>query len=194
MHHHSLLSSIIHKNYNSKNQANLRKYIFNFVQNLPYQINWLTKPEQVIDAEAWYCVSKHRLLRDLFNEIWVESHLCYVPFSFWSVMLPKVLQEWWMATKKWYHVFLQAKIQWKLVYLDASFPISFSNIYSTSIERNWIDSMVPFWWPYENIVVCTSKEDETSAKNEFTKNTTLDTEDEKWIKEFNEWSMNHSNK
>lgn len=193
MDHLNLLSIVIHKNYNSKNQVNLRKFIFNFVQNLPYQINWFSKPEQVIDAWAWYCVSKHRLLRDLFKEIWIDSYLCYVPFSFWNAQLPKYLQGWWMAKKDWYHVFLQAKIEWKLVYIDASFPISFSDIYPTSKERDWIHDMTPFWWPYENILVCTSKEEENSAKKEFTQNTTLDTEDEKWIKEFNEWSMNHSN-
>ena len=182
------------ENISDQNDTQKRISLFSYVQNLSYQINWLSKPEEVINAWAWYCLSKHRLLKQLFQEVWIESNLCYVSFSFWNVWLPKHLQGWWMATKDWYHVFLEAKIQWEAICVDASFPMRFSDIYPTSKERDWIHSMTPFWWPCENRVVCTSKEEENSAKKEFTKNTLLDSDNEKRIDEFNSRSLSISMK
>lgn len=184
----------IANSYSNLNSVEKRKAIFSYVQNLPYQINWLSKPEQVMEAWAWYCVSKHRLLKEIYKEIWIESDLCYVPFSFWKVYLPENLQYRWIATKNWYHVFLQCTIESQKIYVDASFPMAFTRVFQTTLDRDWTHSMIPFWWPYENIIVCKTKEQEKIAKHQFTKNTELDAKDKKRVEEFNNWSLTVWNK
>lgn len=184
--------NIVNK-YNFLNPLKLRIALFDYVQNLFYQVNWFSKPEEVIKAWAGYCVSKHRLLKELFNHIWIESNLCFVPFTFGRVRLPKNLQWRWLAMKDWYHVFLQSNIDWNILTLDASFGIKFSNIYTTSIKRDWISSMTPFWWPYTQPIICRTKDEEKMAKEIFTQNTILDHKDEKRIEEFNKRSLSVSN-
>ncbi len=187
-----LFFNIIDKQNTISTSIDNRKKLFLYVQSLSYQINWLTKSEQVIEAGAGYCVSKHRLLKELLCEMWIESNLCFVPFCFGDVSLPKHLQGRGMALKKWYHVFLQCNINGNLIFLDASFGMAFSKIYQTSILRDWVHSMIPFWWPYNEITICKNKDDEKHAKEKFTKNTTLDTEDKKRIEEFNKRSFSIS--
>lgn len=66
--------------------------LFVFVRDIPYEINDVHAPKLLLERRKWYCVVKHKLLKLLFEKIWVESSLCFVPFSFGNMYLPDALQ------------------------------------------------------------------------------------------------------
>lgn len=111
--------------------------IFNFVREIPYEINGAYSPELLLDKWKWYCVSKHRLLKELLAAIHIKSHLVYVEFTFNEIYLPTNLINWWLADKKWYHVYLKADLNNWLINIDASFPKSYQEYYIINSERDW---------------------------------------------------------
>ena len=80
--------------------------IFETIRNFVYQINWVSIPEKLLEVKEWYCTSKHRLLKEVYDRLWYETQMCFIPFSFDMIYLPDNLKNRWYANKKWYHTFL----------------------------------------------------------------------------------------
>lgn len=70
-----------------------RILVFESVRDFLYQINWANTPEKLLEMKAWYCASKHRLLQTVYNKLWYETKLCFIPFSFDMVYLPDFLKD-----------------------------------------------------------------------------------------------------
>ena len=119
----------------SKNQY--IQNLFEFVREIPYEINWAYSPELLLERWKWYCVSKHRLLKALFAKIEIKSYLVYISFKFENIYLPKELLNWWLANKKWYHVYLKADMGNWLINIDASFPKLSKKYYRVNDNRDW---------------------------------------------------------
>lgn len=115
------------KQYKSEDKIAERISIFETVRDFLYQINWVSDSKKLLKIKEWYCTSKHRLLKEVYDKLWYQTQLCFVPFSFNMIYLPDELKDWWYANKKWYHTFLQMMIDWNWIDIDATFNKELKN-------------------------------------------------------------------
>ena len=172
-----------HKN---SNKLIERISIFETVRDFVYQINWVSDPEKLLEVKEWYCASKHRLLKEIYEKLWYETKLCFVPFSFNMIYLPDFLKDWWYANKKWYHTFLQMLIDDKWIDIDATFNPELKNYYVVNENRDWISSQKVIC-NYNKIYTPSSAEEEQKIKKLLSDNGGMATEDYERIKKFNNW-------
>ncbi|MEI7562647.1 MAG: hypothetical protein WCJ39_02810 [bacterium] len=62
------IKDFIERNY-SDNDIQLRINIFNEVRDYTYQINDVNTPDRLLVCKEGYCVSKHRLLKSIYEEL-----------------------------------------------------------------------------------------------------------------------------
>ena len=172
-----------HKNSNKNVE---RISIFETIRDFVYQINWVSDPEKLLEVKEWYCASKHRLLKEIYNKLWYQTKLCFVPFSFDMIYLPDFLKDWWFANKKWYHTFLQMFIDWKWIDIDATFNKELKSIYTVNENRDWFSSQKVIC-DYDKIYIPNSLEEELEIKKLLSDNSGMNTEDCERIKKFNSW-------
>lgn len=160
--------------------------IFETVRDFVYQINWVSDPEKLLEVREWYCASKHRLLKGVYDRLWYETQLCFIPFSFDMIYLPDDLKNRWYANKKWYHVFLKMNIDWKWVDIDATFNPELKNFYVVNENRDWVSSEKVVC-DYDKIYIPNLSEEEQEIKKLLSDNGGMTTEDYERIKKFNNW-------
>ena len=169
--------------------ANPIKYrinIFNSVRDFLYQINWISDINILLEVREWYCVSKCRLLKMCYEEIWYEAKLCFTPFKFNQIYLPDNLLNWWLSEKQWYHVFLRLKTNNEFIDIDSSFNKQLKNYYVVNYNRDWI-SQQNVIFEYKEAYVPNNLEEENEIKNKLTDDKWFDEDDFLWIKEYNTW-------
>lgn len=160
--------------------------IFETVRDFVYQINWANTPEKLLEVKEWYCASKHRLLKTIYERLWYESKLCFVPFSFNIIYLPDDLKNRWYANKKWYHTFLKVNIDWKWIDIDATFNEELKSFYTVNESRDWFSSQKVVC-DYDKIYIPNSLNEELEIKKLLSDNGGMATEDYERIKKFNNW-------
>lgn len=160
--------------------------IFETVRDFVYQINWVSDSEKLLEVKEWYCASKHRLLKEIYNKLWYQTKLCFVPFSFNMIYLPDDLKNRWYANKKGYHTFLQMFIDWKWIDIDATFNKELKSIYTVNENRDWFSSQKVIC-NYDKIYTPNSLEEEQKIKKLLSDNSEMTTEDYKRIEKFNNW-------
>ena len=170
----------------SENLNDYKNNLFLFVRDIPYEINNASSPELLLKIWKWYCVSKHRLLKTLFDEIGVQSKLCFVPFRFGQTYLPSDLQNWWFADKPRYHVFLKVLVENTYINVDASFPLALGRFYYVNDDWDWISSQMIAIWECTYEYVANNLDEEFSIKSRLTGPGWLDTEDNLRIKKYNQ--------
>lgn len=180
---HYLIEKFLESN-NSNDSVKQRINIFNAVREYSYQINDAKSPEQVIEFKAGYCVSKHRLLKVLYDSLGCQTRLCFIPFSFNDIYLPENLQNRGFANKKWYHVFLQVFLNDSRIDIDASFNDSLSKYYVVNRNRDWFSSQKVIV-NYDEFLSPNNKQEEHEIKKRFSDPLLLNGDDEKRISEFN---------
>lgn len=164
--------------------------IFETVRDFEYQINWVSEPEKLLKIKEWYCTSKHRLLKEVYNKLWYQTQLCFIPFSFNMIHLPDDLKNRWYANKKWYHTFLQMFIDWKWIDIDATFNPELKNFYVVNENRDWVSSQ-KIICDYNKIYIPNSLEEELKVKKLLSDNGGMTTEDYERIEKFNSWVKSH---
>ena len=171
-----------------KNSDKIVERISNFetVRDFVYQINWANTPEKLLEVKEWYCASKHRLLKTIYEKLWYETKLCFVPFSFNMIYLPDDLKNRWYANKKGYHTFLQIFIDWKWIDIDATFNSKLKDFYVVNENRDWFSSQKVVC-DYDNIYIPNLLEEEQEIKKLLSDNGGMATEDYERIKKFNNW-------
>ena len=160
--------------------------IFESVRDFLYQINWANTPEKLLELKEWYCASKHRLLQTVYNKLWYETKLCFVPFSFDMVYLPDFLKDWWYANKKWYHVFLKMNIDWEWIDIDATFNSELKDFYVINENRDWISSQ-KIICDYDKVFIPDSSDEELEIKKLLSDPNGMNNKDYEWIEKFNDW-------
>ena len=160
--------------------------IFETVRDFVYQINWVSDPEKLLEVKEWYCASKHRLLKKIYNKLWYQTKLCFVPFSFNMIYLPDDLKNRWYANKKWYHTFLQMFIDWKWIDIDATFNKELKSIYTVNENRDWISTQ-EIICDYDKIYIPKSLDEEKEIKKNLSDSNWLDENDKIWIEKYNDW-------
>ena len=160
--------------------------IFETVRDFVYQINWISDSEKLLEVKEWYCASKHRLLKEIYNKLWYQTKLCFVPFSFNMIYLPDDLKNRWYANKKGYHTFLQMLIDWKWIDIDATFNPELKNFYVVNENRDWISSQKVIC-DYGKIYIPNSLEEELEIKKLLSDNDEMTTKDYMRIEKFNGW-------
>ena len=160
--------------------------IFETVRDFLYQINWANTPEKLLELKEWYCASKHRLLQSVYNKLWYETKLCFIPFSFDMVYLPDFLKDWWYANKNWYHVFLKMNIDWEWIDIDATFNSELKGFYVVNENRDWLSSQRVIC-DYDKIYIPNSPDEEMEIKKLLSDSNEMTDEDFDWIEKFNAW-------
>ena len=160
--------------------------IFETVRDFVYQINWISNPEKLLEVREWYCASKHRLLKAIYERLWYESKLCFVPFSFNIIYLPDELKNRWYANKKWYHTFLKVNIDWKWIDIDATFNKELKSIYTVNENRNWF-SPQRIICNYDNVFIPKSLDEEREIKKSLSDSGETTDKDYEWINKYNNW-------
>ena len=94
----TLIQNLISETY-SEDKVIQRMCIFEIVRDYIYQINNAITPEITLACKEWYCVSKHKLLKVIYEELWYRTELCFIPFTFDMTYLPNHLQNWGLAKK-----------------------------------------------------------------------------------------------
>jgi len=181
----SIIENFISTHKNS-NKLIERISIFETVRNFVYQINWVSDYKKLLDIKEWYCASKHRLLKEVYDKLWYQTKLCFIPFSFDKIYLPNDLKNRWYTNKKWYHVFLKMNIDWKWIDIDATFNPELKNFYVVNENRDWISSQKVIC-DYDKIYIPTSLEKEQEIKKLLSSNDEMTTEDYGRIEKFNNW-------
>lgn len=171
----------------SEDEISERISIFETVRDFLYQINWANTPEKLLEMKEWYCVSKHRLLKEVYNRLWYQTQLCFIPFSFDMIYLPDNLKNRWYANKKWYHTFLQMFIDWKWIDIDATFNKELKSIYTVNENRDWFSSQKVVC-DYDKIHIPNSLKEEQEIKKLLSDNGGMATEDYERIEKFNIWT------
>lgn len=159
--------------------------IFETIRKFVYQINWVSIPEKLLEVKEWYCTSKHRLLKEVYDRLWYETQLCFIPFSFDMIYLPDNLKNRWYANKKWYHTFLQMLIDDKWINIDATFNPELKDFYAVNENRDWIFSQKVIC-EYDKIYIPKSSDEEQKIKKLLSDDEMI-AEDYERIKEFNNW-------
>jgi len=172
-----------HKNFNKVIE---RISIFETVRDFVYQINWVSNPEKLLEVKEWYCASKHRLLKSVYDKLWYQTKLCFIPFSFDMISLPGDLKNRWYANKKWYHTFLQILIDGKWINIDATFNPELQNYYVVNENRDWISSQKVVC-NYDKIYIPNSLAEEHEIKKLLLDNDEMAAEDYERIEKFNSW-------
>ena len=170
----------------SQDKISGRISVFEFVRDFLYQINWVSTPEKLLEVKEWYCAPKHRLLKTIYDKLWYETKLCFIPFSFDMVLLPDFLKSWWYADKKWYHVFLKMNINWNWIDIDATFNHELKNLYVVNENRDWFSSQ-KIICDYDKVYIPNSSEEEIEIKKLLSDPSEMAEEDYKWIEKFNAW-------
>ena len=170
----------------SQDKISKRISIFEYVRDFLYQINWANTPEKLLEMKAWYCASKHRLLQTVYNKLWYETKLCFIPFSFDMVYLPDFLKDWWYANKKWYHVFLKMNIDWIWIDIDATFNSELKDFYVVNENRDWF-SYQRVICKYDKVFIPNSLDEEREIKKSLSDSNEMTDEDYEWIEKFNDW-------
>lgn len=162
-----------------------RVSIFETVRDFLYQINWANTPEKLLEIKEWYCASKHRLLKEVYDRLWYQTQLCFVPFSFNMVYLPDELKNWWYANRKWYHVFLKMNIDWRWIDIDATFNSELKDFYVVNENRDWISSQ-KIICDYDEIYIPKSLDEEWKIKKLLSDSNEITDKDYDWINKYNE--------
>lgn len=160
--------------------------IFETVRDFLYQINWANTPEKLLELKEWYCASKHRLLKEVYDILWYQTQLCFVPFSFDMIYLPDDLKNRWYVNKKWYHVFLKINIGWNWINIDATFNSELKNFYVVNENRDWASSQ-NIICDYDKVYVPKSLDDEREIKKLLSDSNKMTDKDYEWIEWFNNW-------
>ena len=160
--------------------------VFESVRDLLYQINWANTPDKLLKIKEWYCASKHRLLQSIYNRLWYETKLCFIPFSFDMVYLPDFLKDWWYANKKWYHVFLKMNIDWNWIDIDATFNSELKDFYVVNENWDWIYPQ-KIICDYDKIYIPNLPDEEREIKKLLSDSSEMTDEDFEWIEKFNAW-------
>ena len=172
---------------NKKSEKVLERItIFETIRDFLYQINWANTTEKLLKMKEWYCASKHRLLQAIYNRLWYETKLCFIPFSFDMVYLPDFLKDWWYANKKWYHVFLKMNIDWEWVDIDATFNSELKDFYVVNDSWDWFSSQ-KIICEYDKVFIPKSPEEELEIKKLLSDSNKMTDKDYEWIKKFNDW-------
>lgn len=164
--------------------ATQRIRIFETVRDFPYQINWKSTAEELLEAKEWYCAAKHKLLKECYTKLGYETELCFTPFIFSDIYLPDHLKNRGLANKKIYHTFLRFKMNDARISLDATFHPAMKNIYVVNENRDWKSDQKDIC-PYSNVLIARTPEQEIEIKKELSE--PLDSEDERRIEEYNTW-------
>ena len=170
----------------SEDKITERIAIFELVRDFLYQINWANTPEKLLEIKEWYCASKHRLLQTIYNKLWYETKLCFIPFSFDMVYLPDFLKDWWYANKKWYHVFLKINIDWNWIDIDATFNSELKDFYVVNQNWDWVSSQ-NIICAYKEIYIPNSPDEECKIKKLLSDSNEMTENDYEWIQKFNDW-------
>ena len=166
-----------------------RIQIFEAVRDFSYQINWKSTAEELLETKEWYCAAKHRLLKACYTKLGYETELCFVPFMFRDIYLPEHLRDRWLANKKIYHTFLRLKMNERRISLDATFHPAMKNVYIVNENRDGISDQRDIC-PYSNISIARTPEEEREITQELSE--PLDTDDERWIEEYNTWIISRN--
>lgn len=181
----NLIENFILEHNNSDKIAE-RISIFETVRDFVYQINWVSDPEKLLEVKEWYCASKHRLLKEIYNKLWYQTKLCFVPFSFNMIYLSDELKNRWYANKKWYHTFLQILIDGKWINIDATFNIELKNIYYVNENRNWCSSQ-EIICKYDKVYIPKSLDEERETKKSLSDSCEMTDKDYEWMNKYNSW-------
>jgi len=181
----NLINNFILKHKNPDKIAE-RISIFETVRDFVYQINWVSEPEKLLEIKEWYCTSKHRLLKGIYDRLWYQTQLCFIPFSFNMIYLPDDLKNRWYANKKWYHTFLQVLVDDKWINIDATFNIELKNIYDVNENRNWCSSQEVIC-KYDKVYIPKSLDEERETKKSLSDSCEMTDKDYEWINKYNSW-------
>ncbi|MEI6426699.1 MAG: hypothetical protein WCO66_05135 [Candidatus Absconditabacteria bacterium] len=161
-----------------------RIQIFEAVRDFPYQINGKTTAEELLEAKEGYCAAKHKLLKECYTKLGYETELCFTPFMFRYIYLPEHLRDRGLANKKIYHSFLRLKMNDARISIDATFHPAMRDVYVVNENRDGISDQKDIC-PYSNVSIARTPEEEREIKQELSE--ALDSEDERWIEEYNAW-------
>ena len=173
----------------SDDKISERISIFETVRDFLYQINWANTTKKLLNIKEWYCTSKHRLLQQVCGELWYETKLCFMPFSFNNVYLPDSLINRWYANRKWYHTFLKMNIDWKWVNIDATFNSELKDLYVVNDNWDWSSSQKVIC-NYDEVYIPSSLDEEREIKKSLSDSSEMTDWDYEWIKKFNDWIKN----
>lgn len=162
-----------------------RILIFEKVRDFLYQMNWSNTTDKLLATREWYCVSKHRLLKDVYIRLWYNSKLCFVPFSFNMVYLPEHLIGWWLAVKKWYHTFLKVLIGNERINIEATYWKNLKEYYLVNENRDWVSSQ-RLITNDTNVFIASTDEEEISIKKALSDPDWFSKDDFDWISKCNE--------
>lgn len=160
--------------------------IFETVRDFVYQINWISEPEKLLEIKEGYCTSKHRLLKEIYDRLWYQTQLCFIPFPFNMIYLPDDLKNRWYANKKWYHTFLQILIDDKWINIDATFNKELKSIYTVNENRDWISSQ-KIICTYDEVFIPKSLDEEWEIKKSLSDSGEMTDKDYEWINKYNNW-------
>lgn len=169
----------------SEDKISERISIFETVRDFLYQINWASTPEKLLETKEWYCASKHKLLKEVYDRLWYQTQLCFIPFSFDMIYLPDDLKDWWYANKKWYHVFLQMLIDGNWINIDSTFNSELKNFYVVNESRDWVSSQNVIC-NYDKVFIPKSLDEEREIKKSLSDSSEMTDKDYEWIKKYNE--------
>ena len=170
----------------SQDKVRERINIFKTVRDFTYQINWATTPEKLLTCKEWYCVSKHRLLKTIYENLWYRAELCFLPFTFDMAYLPENIKDWWLATKKWYHVFLKLWIDGKWIDIDATYNKGLNDFYVVNQNRDWITSQKMIC-EIQEVYIPQTQDEEREIKKKLSDPEGFTDNDWKRIEEYNAW-------
>jgi hypothetical protein len=128
-------------------------------------------------------------LKIVYDKLWYETKLCFIPFSFDMVYLPDSLKNWWYANKKWYHVFLKMNIDWNWINIDATFNRELRDLYVVNDNWDWSSSQKVIC-NYDKVYIPSSLYEEWEIKKQLSDSSKMTDEDYEWIKKFNDWIKN----
>lgn len=156
--------------------------IFEAVRDFPFQINWVLSAEELLERKEWYCLAKHKLLKQCYDTLGYETKLCFAPFFFRNIYLPHHLKDRGLADKQTYHTFLRLMMDEWRISLDATFHPAMRAIYVVNEDRDWISDQKDIA-VYSNVSIPRTPEEERETKKELSE--ALDADDERWIEEYN---------
>lgn len=159
--------------------------IFETVRDFLYQINWVSDSKKLLGIKEWYCASKHRLLKEVYDRLWYQTQLCFIPFSFDMIYLPDELKNWWYANRKWYHTFLQMMINNEWINIDATFNSELKEFYVVNENWDWISSQ-KIICDYDEIYIPKSLDEEWKIKKLLSDSNEITDKDYDWINKYNE--------
>ncbi len=180
-----IIKNFLEENY-STNPIKYRINIFDSVRDFLYQINWISDINKLLKVREWYCVSKCRVLKKCYEELWYEAKLCFTPFKFNQIYLPDSLLDWWLSDKQWYHVFLRLKINNQFIDIDPSFNKELKDYYTVNQYWDWISSQNVIF-EYKEVYIPSNIEEESEIKNKLADDRWFDEDDFLWIKKYNLW-------